>query len=63
MYYCGTPYDATPHGKGKKQRRKQSHRVMKQTRKANLCLNYAKLSIKQSPVKFFDLIDMLNYLF
>ena len=49
----GISDDVTLHGKGEKQHDERLHKVMEQTRKANLCLNYAKVSIKQPSVKFF----------
>ena len=49
----GISGDVTLHGKGQKLQDERIHKVMEQTRKANLCLNYAKISIKQPSVKFF----------
>ena len=49
----GISDDITCHGKGEKQHDARLHRAMEQTRKANLCLNYDKLIVKQPSVKFF----------
>ena len=49
----GISDDITCHGKGDKQHDMRLHQAMEQTRKANLCLNYDKLVVKQRTVKFF----------
>ena len=49
----GISDDITCHGKGDKEHDRRLHATMEQTRKANLCLNYEKLIVKQRSVKFF----------
>jgi hypothetical protein len=49
----GISDDITCHGKGDKQHDMRLHDAMERTRKANLCLNYDKLIVKQRTVKFF----------
>ncbi len=49
----GISDDITCHGKGEEQHDSRLHSAMEQTRKANLCLNYDKLIVKQPTVKFF----------
>ena len=49
----GISDDITCHGKGDVQHDLRLHTAMEETRKANLCLNYEKLIVKQSAVKFF----------
>ena len=49
----GISDDVTLHGKGEKQHDERLHKVMERTREANLCLNYEKIDIKKSSVKFF----------
>ena len=52
--------DLTCHGKGAEQHDMRLHKAMEQTRRANLCLNYDKLIVKQSGVKFFGNIYNLE---
>ena len=49
----GISDDITCHGKGDRQHDRRLHGAMERTRRANLCLNYEKLIVKQSAVKFF----------
>ena len=49
----GISDDITCHGKGDRQHDMRLHEAMEQTRRANLCLNYEKLIVKQPTVKFF----------
>ena len=49
----GISDDLTCHGKGDAQHDLRLHHAMENTRKANLCLNYEKLIVKQRSVKFF----------
>ena len=56
----GISDDITCHGKGDRQHNRRLHETMEQTRKANFCLNYEKLIVKQSSVKFFGNVYSAN---
>ena len=49
----GISDDITVHGRGEKNHDFRLHTTMETTRKNNLCLNYAKVSVKQPSVKFY----------
>ena len=49
----GIADDVTVHGKGDKDHDLHLHEAMERTRQANICLNYDKISVKKSYVKFF----------
>ena len=56
----GIADDITVHGKGEKEHDLRLHGAMERTRKSNISLNYDKIRVKQSSVKFFGNIYSAN---